>query len=303
MQINLSVNLEKRHLIFVIVLVCVLLVAGVAAFTSPSTNVGHGAEEVGNGTFGAGDFVFPGNLKINSNFFLPINMKGIFWGTSESFLIPHINYDSANGLWISTGSTRKDVNVETTGKLYTEKIASKNITANNITSTETITLGGVARSTWPASVSGNCTGTYVMGSISPAGVVCKPQATGACSSPGFVSGFNINGAVLCDYPVAGKSCPTGKFLTGFDWSGNVICAAPSAPANPTVSCTTSLTDCADSTKSCASGSPSWASCPAGKVARYAKVTRADSSCPWSGLVYYDSITLNCCKVTVTCTAS
>ena len=52
MQINFSIKVEKRHLAFLVVLICVLFVVGVSAYVNPTTHVGHDANETGPGTFG-----------------------------------------------------------------------------------------------------------------------------------------------------------------------------------------------------------------------------------------------------------
>ena len=155
---QIVINVEKRHLIFLVVLVCLLFVVGVSASNyASSSGVGHDASEIGPGTFGGGInaiYGFPGSLNISGNLTMtnidPLS-NGIFWGITPTFSRPHINYDTTTGLWISTGTTGTNVTVETTNYLVADKIIAKNnITAGNITATGTITLGSVARSSWPA---------------------------------------------------------------------------------------------------------------------------------------------------------
>ena len=236
MQLNLSVNLEKRHLIFVVVLVCVLFVAGVAAYNSgqqPSV-FGHSDGEIANvsagkvvaGTFGAaagfGDFAFPDNLIVSNT------------------------------------------------------LSSVKITASNITSTNTITLGGVARSTWPL-------GVY-------------PQD---CGTGYVVKGVNSNGYVYCAWPLVPTNwCPTGQFMNGISQTGERYCATPATPATPTITCTVSLTGCYYLGGDC----EVWRSCPGNQVIRSVKVlndrTASDCIGPKG-----DKTNVECCIPTVTCTAS
>ena len=71
----LQIKIEKEHFYFLVILVAVLFVVGVNAYTNPSTHVGHDANETGPGIFGgtASDwFTFPGNLRINKT----LNMSG-----------------------------------------------------------------------------------------------------------------------------------------------------------------------------------------------------------------------------------
>ena len=80
MQINFSIKVEKRHLAFLVVLICVLFVVGVSAYVNPTTHVGHDANETGPGTFG-GDanslYSFPGNVNVSGN----ITLGGISRGS------------------------------------------------------------------------------------------------------------------------------------------------------------------------------------------------------------------------------
>ncbi len=64
---DIHIHIEKRHLVFLVVFVSVLFVAGVAAYVNPITHVGHGANETGPGTFGAGNFGFPGHLNVSGD--------------------------------------------------------------------------------------------------------------------------------------------------------------------------------------------------------------------------------------------
>ena len=74
-------NFEKRHLVFLVVLACILFVVGVSAYVNPVTHVGHPANETGPGTFGAGDYVFPGNLNVNGNF----GVNGNVWAVGNLY--------------------------------------------------------------------------------------------------------------------------------------------------------------------------------------------------------------------------
>ncbi len=65
---KIEINIEKRHLYFVIALVCVLFIITFSFAQSSVPNPGHSAESVGAGTFGAdaggGDYVFPGKVPL-----------------------------------------------------------------------------------------------------------------------------------------------------------------------------------------------------------------------------------------------
>ncbi len=152
MQINLSFNFEKRHLVFLVVLVCILFVAGVAAYQSSYNNpaiMGHSDNEIMNvsagkvlpGTFGgtsSDTFGFLGNLNVGKSLVLPETLpNSISWGTKAS-----ISYNPSGawaGLQIYPGSSYLSV-----------VFPNSNITSENITATKTITLGGVPRTTWPS---------------------------------------------------------------------------------------------------------------------------------------------------------
>lgn len=79
MQINFSVKIEKRHLVFLVVFVCVMFVVGVGAYENPTTKVGHDANETGPGTFGGAVgslYVFPGFVQANELKVNAINLSG-----------------------------------------------------------------------------------------------------------------------------------------------------------------------------------------------------------------------------------
>ena len=72
---KIEINIEKRHFVFLVVLVAVLFAIGVNAYTNTITHVGHDANETGPGIFGGTFtdlFTFPGNLRINNT----LNMSG-----------------------------------------------------------------------------------------------------------------------------------------------------------------------------------------------------------------------------------
>jgi len=78
---QLTINIEKRHLAFLAVLVCMLFVVGVSAiYVNPVTHVGHDANETGPGTFGgtsADTFIFPGFVRANElNATIAITLNG-----------------------------------------------------------------------------------------------------------------------------------------------------------------------------------------------------------------------------------
>jgi len=299
------INLEKRHLIFVVILVCVLLVAGVSAFTSPATNIGHDPSEVGPGTFGGeADSVhaFPGDLNVNNNLFFPTNLKGIFWGAEENYAIPHINYDSANGLWISTGNTGKDVNIETTGRLLAGNIKASNVTAGNIvgnvTAVTNITLGGVSRNTWPLGITpGACTNAYgtgvVKGVSSTGGLTCgDPLYTNSCSSGAVAYGINSAGAVWCQNKGPGTTCSASQVMDGINPDGSIHC-------KPAGSCTVSLSsDCINVD---VNYFDTWANCPAGRYAARAKALGCCGGTIGCCIGFPYRVRIQCCTPTVTCT--
>src|SRR3989338_6776121 len=68
---KIEINIEKRHLVFLVALICVLFIVGVNASTykNPVNKVGHDANETGPGTFGGNTtsvYTFPGALNIDS---------------------------------------------------------------------------------------------------------------------------------------------------------------------------------------------------------------------------------------------
>ena len=128
------------------------------------------------------------------NLFFPANARGIFWRTtSHDTNKPHIDYSDTTGLWISTGRTNTPINIEggnlviesgrgmtLGGVTKTEWPVASSLPASNITvgtfgslvgggnfafpaavtapqivSTGTITLGGVSKNKWSC-LEGNC---------------------------------------------------------------------------------------------------------------------------------------------------
>jgi len=232
---DIHIHIEKRHLIFVVVLVCVLFVAGLSVAVVP--NPGHGAEEVGNGTFGAGDFVFPNNLKVDSSFFLPTNVKGIFWGAAESNALPHINYDSANGLWISSGAG--------SGRLI--HVEGGNLTAGNVTVNDRLVGDKI--------IANNVSSDYVSAQIKLDAVSgdidylsSQDISAGSVTATGKVTANRVNATnsitldtvTRTDWPkeTIAYDCPSGKFVNKTYVSGETIgvsCGTPSSEANVLVS--------------------------------------------------------------------
>ncbi len=128
----MKIEIKKTNLIL-----AVFVTLFFVAFASASPNPGHDAEEVGPGTFSSGDYKFPGNVNIMNSLFMPTDAKGIFWATSSQDVSkPHIDYSSTTGLWISTGATGTNINIE----------------GGNLVVDEGITLGGTTRNTWPESL-------------------------------------------------------------------------------------------------------------------------------------------------------
>jgi len=71
---QLVINVEKRHIIFLAVLMCVLFVAGVNAAVNQGKTVGHDASEIVPGTFGGNltsRFIFPGYVNIVNGLLFP----------------------------------------------------------------------------------------------------------------------------------------------------------------------------------------------------------------------------------------
>ena len=129
MQINLSIKIEKRHIIFLAVLVCMVFVIGVFAASSP---VGHDPEEIGSGTFGGNDYTFPGNVNIQQTLTAGIITLG---GVSRTTWPPVVlNMTAPN---IIAGMFGANVGGGDYG--FPRDV---NVTRN-------IILGGVARGTWP----------------------------------------------------------------------------------------------------------------------------------------------------------
>src|SRR3989338_1776534 len=131
---QIIINIEKKHFVFLTVLVAVLFVFGVSASTykNPVNKVGHDANETGPGTFGGnGDYKFPSNLNISNNLYV-------------------------NG----SGGIRENLTVNrkiTTVNISAYIINSTHLFANSIIvvpgPSNGIQLGGVHRTTWPTEVS------------------------------------------------------------------------------------------------------------------------------------------------------
>ncbi|MBW3022709.1 hypothetical protein KY308_01230 [Candidatus Woesearchaeota archaeon] len=131
MKINLTINIEKKHFYFLVILICMLFAVGVFAYVNPATGVGHtneeiesvSAEKIISGTFGQnvgqGDFQFPANAKVSDNIFFPNfgtsghDSQGIFFGPTVGVSNPYIIYSNVVGLRISSGTaTQKPVYIE-----------------------------------------------------------------------------------------------------------------------------------------------------------------------------------------------
>ncbi|MBW3022707.1 hypothetical protein KY308_01220, partial [Candidatus Woesearchaeota archaeon] len=126
---QIIINLEKKHLYFVVALVCVLFIIGVNAYVNPTTGVGHDASETGPGTFGGpGDYTFPNVVFWNG---LIPDSKGYLsaWPDGEGVNTIHIGSLSPSvpriAFWNSGSSKWMD------------------IFANNIYSNETIRWQGI----------------------------------------------------------------------------------------------------------------------------------------------------------------
>ena len=271
------INLEKRYLIFVVVLVCFLFVAGLSAAVAP--NPGHDASEVGSGTFGVGDFVFPDNLKVEGSLFLPTNFRGIFWGVAENYSKPHINYNSSNGLWISTGTTGKSVNVDG-GDLV-------------VAPGKNIGLGGVLRSTWPLGVVPGSCGGVVKGIGATGSVTCgDPLYYNYCSGQ-VAYGITAAGTVLCQNKGSNTFCSGTNVADGIDSYGNIHCKSGS------VTCTVSLSaDCITVEED---ERDTWANCPSGRYAQRAKYQSGLVACLVITAHQNPKAKIQCCTPTVTCT--
>ena len=118
MRIQLNINIGKQHFYFLVLLFCVLFVAGVVAFGSggPPYRVGHSDDEISNisaekvkaGTFGAsagnGNFTFPANLTINGNLKFASN-NGRINSTSNLYLDA---YNTRVGNYLTLGGDAKN---------------------------------------------------------------------------------------------------------------------------------------------------------------------------------------------------
>ncbi len=188
----MEICVEKRHLVLFVALAVVFSAAGIAIAQTPT--VGHSASEISAGTFGSGDFTFPNNLNVQNilavqhsinvqtgNLFFPADVKGIFWQTtSQDNNKPHIDYSTTTGLWISTGTTGKPVNIEG-GNLIVEN---NDVIANDIVAGSGITLGNVRKTEWPSGINpGSCPAGQVMIGIDASGnIICKTIRIGITHS-------------------------------------------------------------------------------------------------------------------------
>jgi len=300
---KIEINIEKKHFYFLLVFITALFVAGVSAFTSPSTNVGHEPSEVGPGVFGGDSgslHGFPGGVNVSMNLFFP-NLapnNGIFWMTNlRDPAKPHIDY-SSTGLWVSTGTTGKNINVEggnlTAGNITASDtivgdkvvaadvssitldavsgdisiLKSTDITARIINATVKITLGGDTRNSWPME-------TDV--------VTC---AAGKAVYETYVSGGKIRlhcaGAL-----VTPKTCSGNEVVYGISSTGTVLCRAPTCRINYAVCVETDWSGC---------GYTNPQNCPSGYVAKGIYVSDGNpSGCPSDA----DRAKLECCQLTCT----
>ncbi len=158
-------NFEKRHFVFLIVFVSVLFVVGVSAYQSSYTPavMGHSDNEIMNvsaskvlsGTFGSafggGNFGFPGNLNITNTLFFPGDggHNGIFWGATRQATFPFIFYAVGSGLLISSGSDGYPILLMSDVTVNQNLNVLNNITTKNLNVTRNITLGGELRDSWP----------------------------------------------------------------------------------------------------------------------------------------------------------
>jgi len=178
---KIEINIEKRHFIFLVVLVSVLFVGGVGAFGTVNPVVfGHSDGEIANvsaqkiiaGTFGQnagnGSYSFPNNLSISGNLFFSNDQKGIFWASSADNTQPYLYVDKTTvqkGFWISSGvGSNKPIYIQG-GNLSIQNgsitfannatiTAPKNLTINtpNLTITKNLTLGGESKDKWPSNI-------------------------------------------------------------------------------------------------------------------------------------------------------
>ena len=141
-------NFEKRHLVFLVVLACVLFVVGVSAtYKNPATNVGHDANETGPGTFG-GDanslYSFPGNLNVNNG------AAAFWWNAGEGEVLrlngangQNMHLEVINGRFrlLNSGWTKDIFSVGQAGDVA--------VADTGRVSTPTLCLNGACRNSWP----------------------------------------------------------------------------------------------------------------------------------------------------------
>jgi len=248
MQLNFSIKIEKRHIIFLAVLACIFLAAGVSAYQSPYNDpsvMGHSDSEISDvssgkiktGTFGSsvggGNFNFPANLIIQNTLFFPNSApnNGIFWATTRDTTKPHIDYNPTMGLYISTGTTTKDINVEG-GNLV---IAS---------SDKGISLGGTTRTNWPvettqlsagkisASTFGSLlspaeTRTYifpnnlnVLNNIVATNAITANSMSASSISAGTTGTITLGGIARTSWPLATTTLSASSITAGTFGAGN-----------------------------------------------------------------------------------
>jgi hypothetical protein len=116
------IKIEKKHLYFVVALICVLFVIGVNAYVNPGQTVGHAAEEVVAGTFGPGDYTFPQDV------FFPANNRGIFWSSARNTAMPYI-YANSGILRMASGGAKPIIaagNLQVSGMTTANKFLVRN---------------------------------------------------------------------------------------------------------------------------------------------------------------------------------
>jgi hypothetical protein len=169
---DIHIHVEKRHLVFLVVLACVFLIAGVSASTYKLNGVGHDANETGPGTFGgtsADTYIFPGFVRANElNATTAITINGdrrTSWPPAV-FQLPAENISAGIfGVNVGNGDFGFPNNLNVNNLL-----TSKNITVKNITVEGNMTLGGISRGSWSDGVpSGFCVFTADPTKPCPAG--------------------------------------------------------------------------------------------------------------------------------------
>jgi len=157
----IQIKIEKRHFVFLIVLVSVLFVIGVNAYNSggPPYRVGHTDDEIQNvsagkvlpGTFSggiSGNFVFPGYITLGG-----VSRKN--W-TRETFSLPAANITAGTfGAYVGNGNFAFPAALTVPGVLglgnygTISAISSILMATPNVTIQSYLTLGGVSRNSWP----------------------------------------------------------------------------------------------------------------------------------------------------------